>query len=177
VTLALPGMAQNEAEFATLLGLLKDLRPRSILEIGVWQGGTLARFAEAFPGAIVVGIDPAPQLPAVWPAEWGTILTGKSQNPSIRAQALARTPDGRYDVVHIDGDHGWQAVLSDWNWARGIAKQAVCLHDAANESLPGMDVWRVVNAIEANLDPLETDGSIERISLQKGEMGYAIVYL
>lgn len=54
----LPGMDQNEREFIALLDLLERAGVESILEVGVFQGGTIARFARRFPYATIVGIDP-----------------------------------------------------------------------------------------------------------------------
>lgn len=53
-----PTMEQHPREFVELLRILQAMEIRSVLEVGVFEGGTLGQFQWALPDAKVVGIDP-----------------------------------------------------------------------------------------------------------------------
>lgn len=131
-------MQQDEREFAELLERVARVSPRRILEIGVFGGGTLARFVDRFPDARVVGIDPAPacDLPL------GRIVVGESQDATTRALALSFL-GGHPDVVHVDGDHSYAGTWLDVSWSCGLGAELVAIHDIACRTNPQLETWRV----------------------------------
>lgn len=141
-----PEMAQDPTEFSWLLNRIKSLEdgPRgaveSILEIGVWQGGCLARFGYAFPWARVVGIDPNPMI-GNWHPAWGNlnIVYGASQGHDDMHRALLANDARPFDVVVIDGDHTMPAAMSDWEWAKIHATKMIAIHDIASLRNPQID--------------------------------------
>jgi hypothetical protein len=147
----LPGAAQDEWEFGQFLNVIDDLTIESILEIGVWQGGTLARFGQRFPYATIVGIDPAPQLER-WAPEWGNmhLITGKSQDEQTRAKALTENYHRKFDVIWIDGDHEIGPCTEDWTWALRFANKAIAFHDIIDSNNSMIEVWRLWNVIHAD---------------------------
>ena len=116
-------MQQDPHEFEQLLSLLETARPRRILEIGVFGGGTFRRFEQRFPEAVVVGIDPDPKLDLP-----GRIAVGRSQDPWTRVTALTLL-GGRPDFLHIDGDHSEAGAQADVDWAVEMDVPLVALHD------------------------------------------------
>lgn len=163
-----PEMAQNPGEFSALLGHIQRLEPgvESILEFGVWQGGTLARFAHAFPWATVVGIDPNPMITHWNGREWGNlnIVYGASQSHDALQRALSLNQSRPFDVVHIDGDHTYDNAKADWEWARTHAKKLVAIHDVnsvGNSAIDCRTLWHEI---------LETD--YECVTIGGGGDGY-----
>lgn len=150
-----PAMAQVEEEFRELLMFLDRYgAPDRILETGVFTGGTLARFAAAFPEATVVGIDPSPQTER---APYGTmIVTGSSHDEEVRSKALELL-GGPPDFVHVDGDHSLEGVLRDALWCVELDVPVVAFHDIATIGHPEIEVFRAWDLIAA-ADP---DGAFE----------------
>jgi predicted O-methyltransferase YrrM len=120
---------QKVTELESLLALIRDRRPRTVVEIGTHRGGTLFALCQvADPAALVVSID----LPK------GLFGGGYSRQDAKRFQEFAR-PDqqlmtlrrnshsrrtvrrlkkllqGRpIDFLMIDGDHRYDGVKRDW---------------------------------------------------------------
>src|SRR5215469_2280117 len=146
-----PSMAQEEWEFAQFLNKIDDLTIESILEIGIWHGGTLARFGQRFPYATIVGIDPAPQIEK-WHPEWGAVqfIYGKSQEISTRGQAITANYGRKFDVIWIDGDHELEPCTEDWTWALTHANKAIAFHDIIDSNNDMIEVWKLWNIIHAD---------------------------
>ncbi len=112
---------QRPAEFERLLALYRERRPRRVLEVGTYYGGTLKQWLRrARKGAHVVSIDSYAYRRAdnrAKYADWTpkgvklTALAGHSQDPAVIAQARALGP---YDWIFIDADHTYDAVKADW---------------------------------------------------------------
>ncbi|CAB1127821.1 O-methyltransferase-like protein [Candidatus Hydrogenisulfobacillus filiaventi] len=110
----LPVMVQKPSEFQRLLDILRDLRPQSLLEIGVFQGGSLARFATAAaPRALILGIDlaPPPTVPH-GPLQRLQLIAGNARDAFVRAQVVDILDGHQLDFLFIDGDH--RAALQDF---------------------------------------------------------------
>jgi hypothetical protein len=170
-----PSMAQDEWEFGKLLDEIAKLDEiESILEIGVWSGGTLARFGNSFPFATLVGIDPAPQLER-WNPEWGEVhfVYGKSQDNSVRGQALTINQHRKFSIIHIDGDHEYDAVHEDWTWAASNARKMIIFHDIIDSNNDMIQVWQIWNSIHAS--PMWRTKEITRHD--SNNYGIGIVYL
>lgn len=138
--------AQKHDELIGMVRLLLERRPRSVVEIGTMQGGTLAAWcACAADDAVIVSVD----LPG---GEWGggyneeradairdfarpgqelVLIQGNSQDPGT-IDLVKRTLDGRtVDFLFIDGDHTWEGVAADWNNYHGLVAPGglVAFHD------------------------------------------------
>lgn len=151
-----PEMAQDPAEFDALLRALDGWPPRSILEVGVLHGGVMSRLEEHYPLATIVGIDPRPMLDAEpltrelvdeasnyttfkptptfapkWPSR---IVLGCSQDRTVRFRAESLNDGEPFEVALIDGDHSYESVCADWEWARKEVKRIVAFHDVGPNS-------------------------------------------
>lgn len=78
-----------------------------VLEVGVYQGGSLTMWRELFPDGVIAGADINPA--ATWPP--GTIRIVASQDsPDLAAAACAASPDG-FDLIVDDASH--EGALSE----------------------------------------------------------------
>lgn len=150
---------QREWEFARLLDIYAQKRPRRALEIGTFHGGTLFHWLHhAVMGAIVVSVDTYRagvdnrHLYEAWTQSRGVELhaiEGDSRDPNIVAQVTALGP---YDWIFIDADHIEASVQADWdNYAALAAPGAiVCLHDIMPADVDWIQVapvWRRIQAL------------------------------
>lgn len=150
-TFELPEMDQDAAEFAALLDMLDIVEPATILEIGVYMGGTLARFAERYPFAKCVAIDPMPQpsvndVLAHFPVSF---VRGHSQTERVRAAALDHA-GGFFDFAFIDGDHSYPAAKADWEWCREHTRKLIALHDTRRRDTSAIEVWKLWAQLHAD---------------------------
>lgn len=89
--------------------LLEAAQARTVVEVGVQAGVTtraLIAYAERN-GAVVHGIDPGPQPPALKLAEAGRFVLHRD----LSLDALPRI-DG-VDAALLDGDHNWYTVINE----------------------------------------------------------------
>jgi cephalosporin hydroxylase len=144
---------QVREEFTSLARLVEALRPRTVLEIGTADGGTLFAHARlAHDEGLVISID-LPQGPfgggyPGWrkplyrsfagPGQRLELLRADSHAPETAA-ALDRLLDGRsVDYAFIDGDHTYEGVRQDFELClRFAAPDAViAFHDIAPRPNP-----------------------------------------
>ena len=100
----------TDEEQQLLAALVRGLKPRSVLEIGVFEGGSSAIILAALDAngeGRLWSIDPNPQV-RVNHTRW-VLLHAASP------QALYGSRLGPFDFVFIDGDHAHDAVLADIN--------------------------------------------------------------
>lgn len=126
------GVGQVPAEFKQAVSLYRRRKPKRVLEIGVWYGGTLHEWLRyAVPHATVVAVDIDHRDPDAY-AEWRKastnliVLTGRSQDLVEEMSA-----HGPFDWIFIDGDHVEPAVYADLNAALTMVANngVILLHD------------------------------------------------
>lgn len=148
---------QREWEFAQALDRYRQRRPRRILEVGTFHGGTLyhwLRLAET--GAVVVSIDSYQagvdnrHLYADWTPSGVMLhaLMGDSHAPSTIAQVADFGP---FDWIFIDAGHTEAEVQADWDaYARMAAPGGlIALHDICYSPHDWIQVDRVWRRIQA----------------------------
>ncbi len=106
---------QVASEFDRLRAVYRKARPKRVLEIGCWEGGTLREWLREGAPDIVVAVDlqhTHEKLYWGWRQEQTAlhVITGASQTAPVLEQMQAYAP---YDWVFIDGDHGDASVRSD----------------------------------------------------------------
>lgn len=138
---------QVDWELRHLLETFEILRPRRILEVGAWHGGTLwhwLRWADH-----VVVVDDEMRKADEW-QQWADdglaelyLLQGDSRDPELVAKAQELGP---YDFVFIDGDHRYEAVRADWANFSPMAR-VVAFHDILPRPGYGVsELWSEVKA-------------------------------
>jgi predicted O-methyltransferase YrrM len=176
---------QRPGEIAGLLDLVRELRPRVVVEIGTAAGGTLFLLTRvAAPDALVVSLD----LPGgafgggyhPWRAplyrsfardrQRIVLLRGDSHAPRTRTRLLAALDAMPIDLLFIDGDHRYAGVKADFAaYARLVRPGGlVVFHDiVADPRQPEMEVARFWNEISARLPSHE-------LVEQRGQQGYGL---
>ena len=108
------------------------LRPRTIVEIGIYKGKNTKNIADFCMkhSAVLHAIDPDPQIDiSEWKSKYGDVL---QIHKALSINALGTIPD--IDMVLIDGDHNWYTVLHELQILERNAKDSehfplVLLHD------------------------------------------------
>ncbi len=154
-------IAQDEAEFAAFVDLLRQEQVASYLEIGARYGGSFWRIALSLPqGARVVAVD----LPGAVGGKVGAIdalracvgelrrigydahlIEGNSQQADIVRRVKVIGP---YDCAFIDGDHRLESVTSDWE-NYGPMARIVAFHDISYTEQKPIHVSRLWEKIKA----------------------------
>ena len=137
---------QNPREIRALLSILKQARPKSILEIGTASGGTLfllTRVAAAdarlvsidLPGGPGGGGYPAWKIPLFeefpLPDQRLELIRDDSHDPAVRARVAELAGEQGLDFLLIDGDHSYEGVKSDFEMYGPLVKSPglIAFHD------------------------------------------------
>lgn len=149
---------QIRDEIVELTRRLVDLKPRIVLEIGTFKGGTAMIWSQ-FASERVISCDLSPMgrrariIESFPPADSKCqliLMTGDSHDDTFR-ERVARELDGdRVDLLFIDGDHSAQGVRSDYEMYRLFVRPGglIAFHDIV-ESQPVpenrvYDFWKTV---------------------------------
>ena len=128
---------QREGEFDVLLSAYRTRKPKRVLEVGTYHGGTLYHWLQnAQPGTTVVSLDSYRtdvdnrDMYGGWTPKGVelVVLEGDSRAPSVIDRAREFWP---YDWVFIDAGHFYEEVRADWlNYGLLCGKGGlVCFHD------------------------------------------------
>lgn len=138
---------QHPDEFASLLALYQTLKPRRVLEVGSWHGGTLYHWLRhAQRGSIVVSLDRYWDVDnSAQYGDWASdgveivVIRGDSNDPRTVAHAAAYAP---YDFVFVDADHHEPNVRADWRHYSQLAAPGavIALHDILESDDPTIEV-------------------------------------
>ena len=164
---------QRRAEIAGLLELVRELRPRVVVEIGTAWGGTLFLLARvAADDALLVSIDlPGGQFGGGY-HPWRVplyrsfagerqrivLLRGDSHAPPTAARLVKALGGRPIDLLFVDGDHRYEGVRADFAAYAPLVRPGglVALHDIVSEpSQPEMDVARFWREVAARLPSRE----------------------
>ena len=146
---------QNLWELDQFLAVIERHKPKRVLEVGSWHGGTLWHWLQ-FHGR-VVAIDDEMRMAEEWKG-WAKkakadlhLLQGYSQQESIVEAARELGP---YDFIFIDADHRYEPVKADWeNYSPMIAPGGIfAFHDTQHIGDPTYGVERLWGEITAGPD-------------------------
>jgi len=139
-------VAQVKYEITKLLEILKDIKPKTILEIGTARGGTLflhTRIAD--PKANIISVDlPGGKFGGGY-SEWKIplyqsftkngqkikLLRADSHNPKTFKLVKTVLADKKVDFLFLDGDHTYEGVKRDFNMYSSLVKEGgiIAFHD------------------------------------------------
>lgn len=158
---------QHRTELLELSRIVADLKPKAILEIGTYKGGTLFTFARlAAPDATIISLDqwPVTRLhPTIF--RWFCrneqrvhTIYGDSKSLDTLARVRALLP--MLDFLFIDGDHGYDGVRSDFEMYAPLVRKGgiIAFHDIASVRLAGCDVpklWAEIKPLYRHTEIIE----------------------
>ena len=137
---------QVRSEILRLLALVKQRQPRTVLEIGTANGGTLFLWcALAHPEASITSIDLPGGIHGGGYPFWKTFLyktfaqkrqqlwlmRANSQSPQTLAELKSHLTGKKIDYLFIDGDHTYKGVKADFeNYRPFVAESGlIAFHD------------------------------------------------
>jgi predicted O-methyltransferase YrrM len=127
-------LLQVQEELDAALALHGRLRPKRILEIGCWDGGTLREWLQAKPPpTLVVAVSLEHRQPEAyegWRQARTQLVVGTGDSMGADMQALIRE-HAPYDWAFIDGEHSYPYVRHDMDMVMPLMRAggAVLLHD------------------------------------------------
>jgi cephalosporin hydroxylase len=175
------GAHQKLAEFAQMISLVRDRQPRTVVEIGTHEGGTLFAWCQAaHPEATLVSID----LPGglfgggysrregrrfrkyARPGQKIRTLRRDSQDPKTVARLRSILKGRTIDFLMIDGDHLYDGVKRDWELYEPLVSDGglIAFHDILEHPKETrVEVSRFWNELAPSHNTVEfTDPSDER---------------
>lgn len=156
--------SQRKTEFYELLKLLNNHKPKFIIEIGTYDGGTLFAFTKvASPEATLISID----LPTGYP-KWKTsyynsfatnhqkiyLLKANSHDEATLKEVIKLLDRHEADFLFIDGDHSYEGVKGDFDMYSTVTKKGgiIALHDIVPGILGVNKFW---NGLKKKYDHME----------------------
>jgi predicted O-methyltransferase YrrM len=136
IQIGLPPTSQNPKEFAKLLKIYDERKPKNVLEIGTHEGGTLYYWLNnATPGTTVGSIDIQGIIKTDKMKEWaadrvtGICLQGNSED--LNSINWAKKYIGNLDWLFIDGGHSYKEVRADYENYGEMVKRGgiIAFHD------------------------------------------------
>lgn len=156
--------SQKIDELTQALIRVSALVPETILEIGCDAGGTLYCWSRL--AAQVVGVTLAHNTLETGGQGVGyrldphgaTVIIGDSHQTATLAAVMDVM--ATVDVLHIDGDHSYQGVRSDFEMYGPLVRPGglVLFHDAANHHDPRVDVPRFFSELEGEKELIVGSG-------------------
>ena len=144
--------AVHEEERQFVLEALAATGPRKFLEVGTLDGATVAWWARQHPETQFISVDPFRPGTGTGPGneEFWRQNAGPNQNLIVGTlEEAAEELKGRtFDVIFLDGDHSYEACLSDCrNAVQYLEPRGLLLvHDYGRTHLPHLEgVTRAVD--------------------------------
>lgn len=132
---------QIRSEIQALCEIVRQRRPRTVLEIGTEHGGSFFLFSRvAAPDALLVSVDRASEDLKPWRAlcanlrmkrQSVSVIDGDSHATSTVEMVNRVLDDRRVDFLFIDGDHSYEGVRQDFENYIGLLNDPglIAFHD------------------------------------------------
>jgi predicted O-methyltransferase YrrM len=132
----------NKVDMLYVCAIAKHLQARKIFEFGTYQGRTSYHLTYASEGAQVTTLNLPPEADARYAPYLGTYFRGTEREAFVTqllgdSRQLDTAPHRRqFDLVFVDGDHGYDVVKNDTEKAFELLRPggAILWHDYAPKS-------------------------------------------
>ena len=145
------GALQKQKELSGLIGLVSELHPLRVLEIGTRHGQTLMCWCRlAHPYATIVSVDlPDGPYGGGYPPDAGqvfgayvqgqqdlTLIPADSHAPRTLQLVEGKFPASNIDFLFIDGDHSYDGVMNDYEMYGPLVRKGglIAFHDIADHA-------------------------------------------
>ena len=124
-------IAQIPTELKEFKEWLKGRKIENILEIGVFEGGTVLAWREVFPEAYILGIDIGIGTDELRELAKKNRIELMLTTDSHDYKTLEKIKDKSFDFLFIDGDHSYAGVKKDFKMYSPLVKKGgiVVFHD------------------------------------------------
>ena len=129
-------------------------RPHVVLELGSHAGASLAVWRYAFDPSFLIGMeaeDSERTRAGLDPleADGAIVIYGKTYEPDTYRQVLHALDGLWIDFLYIDADHGFEAVVSDFEMYAPLVRDGglIVRDDAVTRDVPGTEVHRFVDVL------------------------------
>lgn len=155
---------QVKSEISALCTIVKDMRPKRIVEIGSYTGATIFLFSRIGKPEKLVSIDlPGGSFGGGYPfwkmplykslGDRGVVRLIRADSHSEETLGKLRSAlnDSQIDFLFIDGDHTYQGVKQDFEMYSPLVRKGgvIAFHDVApDQSAAGCEVDRFWNEIK-----------------------------
>lgn len=131
------GASQDNFEMSSMLQEAAQLKPKVIVEIGVDKGGFLKACGQAFPDAIVIGIETI-ERDELYPYR---VIYGDSHDTATVHRLIAALRPAEIDFLFIDGDHHLEAVKLDYELYSPLVRKGgmIGFHDINSRDIEGVE--------------------------------------
>lgn len=124
-------IAQIPGEIREFMAWLSERDIRDVLEIGVYEAGTIACWKGLFPDADVLGVDIGTGSDRLFGLQKKHGFELMMRSDSRLPETFEKVKDRRFDFIFVDGDHSYEAVKSDYGmyWPLVRDEGIMAFHD------------------------------------------------
>jgi predicted O-methyltransferase YrrM len=172
---------QTPEEITEFIELLKNRKPKKIMEIGTSRGGTLFLLTRAAaPDAKIISVSyQVEKIYVMCEKQWAKlikvfprekqdlhIVNGNSHNKATFLEAKKLLKNDKLDVLFIDADHTYSGVKTDYTMYSSLVKKGgiIAFHDISGSPQNNVnsvsDYWRITKKRYSNAKEFAIPGGL-----------------